>query len=138
MSRDLFSNELTAVQHLEGAKAHLAFADALAAAGATTTEDPVAVGWAITALFYSAVHCVRAYLVSAKKAKVVSHEDFRRLEREFPELNASRAPYQTLKQQSESARYYLNKNFTWADYQKLRRDAARVLNTWEPRVRRVG
>lgn len=131
------STELAADQHIAGAEAHLAFGDSLrAAAGADpgAVEDPTVVGWAITALFYCAVHAVRAYLVAAKGVRVSAHEDMKRYLADYPELRKTSSAYSTLKQESESARYYLNSNFRWKDYDELRKDAARVLATWKPKV----
>lgn len=125
------SRDLTAQQHLAGAEANLAFATQLRTAGAA---DWIVVGWAITALFYSAVHALRAYLLARHGVRVAAHEDMRRLLEAHPELRRTHTAYNHLKQQSESARYYLNPAFTWADYDLLRKDADRVLVTWRPLV----
>jgi hypothetical protein len=126
------SKELTALQHLAGAKANLAFAGGLRTAQAT---DSVVVGWAITALFYSAVHAVRAYLLARHGVRVAAHEDMRSLLQLHPELRRTHTAYNHLKQQSESARYYLNPAFTWSDYDSLLKDAERILTTWGPHVK---
>ncbi len=107
----------------------MAFADALRAG---PNADPATVGWAITALFYAAVHAVRAYVLEHHGIRVVSHEDVRRLRHRFPELRKTESKYAHLKQQSEAARYYLSDHFTWADFDELRRDAEMVLKTWLP------
>lgn len=126
------NQELTAQQHWAGAEANLVFAGKLRSAEA---QDYVVVGWAITALFYSAVHAVRAYLLAHHGVRVVAHEDMRRMLESHPELRRTHTSYNHLKQQSESARYYLNQSFTWADYDKLLKDAERVLSTWRSHVK---
>jgi uncharacterized protein (UPF0332 family) len=126
--------ELTARQHLSGAEANLAFADQL---HRTQGNDFVVVGWAITALFYAAVHAVRAYLLARHGIRVAAHEDMRRLLQEHPELKRTHTSYNHLKQQSESARYYLNPAFTWSDYESLLKDAQKVLATWKPLITRT-
>lgn len=133
MGQPLFdhSPNLTAERHIRGAKNNLAFGDALKASG---QNDPTTVGWAITALFYSAVHTVRAYLLARHKVVVSSHEDVRSFESKYPELKRTSPSYRHLKQQSEKARYYLFERFTWDDYIDLRVDAQRVLSTWEAKV----
>lgn len=137
MGQPLFdrSPELTAERHLEGARCNIAYADSLRDAHVSDAEvDPMVVGWAITALFYAAVHAVRAYLRHAKGVVVSSHEDIRKFEEKYPELRRTEVPYKHLKQQSESARYYLNSRFTWTDYEELRKDAVRVLKVWESKI----
>jgi hypothetical protein len=132
MQRFLSSIEqqLPPLRHLEGAEVNLAFGDALRKAGAS---DPAAVGWAITALFYSALHVVRAY-AATKGDVITSHEDMRSLIHARPELKSTHPSYQNLKQQSEKWRYYLDKQFTWADYDEIRKHADRILKTWKPKV----
>lgn len=93
-------------------------------------------GWAITALFYAAVHATRAYLKACKDIEVSSHDDFRGQLEQYPELKSSRAEYDLLKQQSHSARYYCNPNFTWADYERLLPKANKIASTWRPRAER--
>ena len=122
------SPELTAERHFEGAKATLALADSMHAA---RDDRRFAVGWAITMLFYTAVHAVRGYLLARHRVVVSSHEDIRKYEKEHPELAKMQAPYKELKQQSEAVRYYLNEKFTWDDYAHLRSRAARVLDHWQ-------
>jgi hypothetical protein len=130
MPPDLFarSPELTSERHFEGARATLALADSLNAA---KDERRFAVGWAITMLFYAAVHAVRGYLRLRHGVVVSSHEDIRQFERSYPELLKMQAPYKELKQQSEAVRYYLNEKFTWDDYEHLRLKAKRLLDHWE-------
>lgn len=106
------STDLDPRSHLDGADANLAFGQAIAAA---QPDDPVALGWAVTAVFYAAVHEARAYLRARHGRRIVAHEDMRGVWDAFPEMRAGKAPYTELKQQSESARYYLNRAFTADD-----------------------
>ncbi len=115
--------------HLQAARDHIAHGDFLQSTG---RNDPVTVGWAITALFYGALHAVRAYLKACKDVDVTSHEDFSNHARAYPELKRSQVDYDWLKQESQAARYYCNPNFTWADFVQLRKAANKVLATWEP------
>jgi hypothetical protein len=117
--------------HLRAVQDHIAFGDALKATG---RADATTVGWAITALFYAALHAVRAYLKACKQVDVASHGDFKGYERQFPELRRTALDYNHLKQESQSARYYCNPNFTWDNFDDLRRKAERVANVWVPKA----
>ena len=123
------------------ARAHLAGADANVAFGVSLVEDhpadPVAVGWAITALFYAALHETRAYLAARHGKHVVAHEDMRPVWGAHPEMGRCRAPYTELKQQSESARYYLNQAFDPADFEHLRARYQSVRSLLRPRTERA-
>jgi hypothetical protein len=118
-------------QHLDGSKDFLAHADWLRSSG---RSDSTTVGWAITALFYAAIHAVRAYLVSEKGEKVTAHMEMRHLYNSYPELKRTQKAYDLLKQQSEAARYYLAV-FTWKEFEALRPDAERVLAVWSPKAK---
>ncbi|MBI4702052.1 MAG: hypothetical protein HY744_13015 [Deltaproteobacteria bacterium] len=118
-------------RYLEGAASNLGFADWLKSTG---RDDPTTVGWAITAAFYAAVHAVRAYLLARHGVRVGAHTDMPGLQAQHPELNNTARDYNMLKQESQSARYYLNQRFTWADFDKLRAKAARVQATWRPKT----
>jgi len=122
----------TAAAHIKASSDHLQHGDRLRASG---VNDPVTVGWAITALFYSALHAVRAYLKACKNIEISSHDDHKAKQRhEATELNRTAVDYRQLEQQSQSARYYCNGNFTWDDFDHLRKNANKVANTWIPRA----
>lgn len=125
------ASDLSPEAHLEGAAKNLAYAEWLRAQGRT---DSLAVGWAITALFYSAVHAVRAYLLARHNVKVTSHDDVKSFERQYPEIRRTVIDYEWLKQESHSARYYLSPHFTWDDYAKLRKAAEKIDNTWRTKT----
>jgi hypothetical protein len=125
------SPRLTAESHLAGARSNLDFGDYLLVG---QSPEPTAVGWAITSLFYCAVHALRGYLLARHGVVVSSHEDIRTYELKYPEIKRAGAPYKHLKQQSESARSYLNPRFTWDDYSELRKDAVRVLDHWTKQI----
>lgn len=118
---------VTADKHLQGAARNLAFADRLKKSG---QNDPATLQWAVTALFYAAVHSVRAYLSARHGVQVTAHSDMPGLIAKYPELKGTQRDYDMLKQQSHSARYYLNESFTWDDYDKLRAAAVRISNAW--------
>lgn len=113
-------------KHLQAVEDHVAHGDFLKATGRT---DVITIGWAITALFYSAVHALRAYLRACKGVTIASHDDFHTQQRIYPELNRTKVEYDLLKQESQSARYYCGE-FTWEDFDKLRAKANKVANTW--------
>lgn len=122
--------------HLTAAADHLAHADYLKTTG---RADPITVGWAITALFYAALHAVRAYLKACKKIDVTSHDDFRQQVQQYTELRRTSVEYDLLKQESHAARYYCSQNFTWSDFEVLRKKADKVVNTWrDPTTRCIG
>ena len=113
--------------HLEAVGKHL---DHAAFLRSTNRTDAVTVGWAITALFYAALHSVRGYLKACKQVDVTSHDDFKALVHTHTELKRTSVEYDLLKQESQSARYYCNPNFTWADVDELRKKAEKIANTW--------
>jgi HEPN domain-containing protein len=132
MGRKLSSEDAETVQkHLQGADDQLAHADWLHSSSGRS--DSTTVGWAITSLFYAAVHAVRAYLVSEKGEKVTAHAEMRGFYEKYPELKKTKSAYDLLKQESEGARYYLTK-FTWEDFAKLRPDARKVIAVWGPKA----
>ena len=61
-------------------------------------------GWAVTCLFYSALHLVEAYLVQQGLMSGTHRERHVRMLRE-PNLVSLRSTYNLLKQESELARY---------------------------------
>ncbi len=72
--------------------------------------------WAITALFYSALHRVNAYLVQRGR-QPTSHDLRERLvARELPAIADD---YLALKQRSERARYWPGVTITGADVQSM-------------------
>lgn len=120
------STELSSNAHLAGADSNVRFGELLVA---SRPDDVVAIGWAVTALFYAALHETRAYLMAAHGRRVVAHDDMRSVWGEHPEMRSVRSPYTELKQQSESARYYLNRAFRPDDfvYLKARYEIVRSL-----------
>jgi hypothetical protein len=115
-------------QHVAGIDDHLAFGEYLRQSG---RNDPTTVGWGITALFYSAIHAVRGYLQANHRERVSSHNDMRRFYDKYPELRKTKDEYDELKQQSQSARYYLNPNFDWSDYDELKKSALKIQDAWQ-------
>lgn len=111
------TESLSARTHLDGADANVRFGESLAQ---SPGADATALGWAITALFYASVHETRAYLVARHAKRVVAHDDMRGLWDQHPEMRPAKAPYTELKQQSESARYYLNPAFLPEDFEYLK------------------
>ncbi len=125
------SDQTGAETHLRAVTEHIAHGEWLKSSGRT---DATTVGWAITALFYAALHSVRAYLKACKNVDVSSHDDFKAYERQFPELKKTALDYNFLKQESQSARYYCNPNFTWTNFDDLRKKAERVAGIWVPKA----
>jgi hypothetical protein len=61
-------------------------------------------GWAVTCLFYSALHLVEAYLVSVNLTSS-NHRDRHTAMQRVPALQSVFRRYNHLKQQSENSRY---------------------------------
>lgn len=114
-------------QHLEGAKTLTAKAQELSA---------LCNGWAITALFYAAVHWVRSYLVVRHQRHVEAHEAMRQVWRDFPEMRSIRSEYELLKKESEQFRYYLVE-FSPEDFTKLKVKLDKIRSTLQPRIQRA-
>jgi len=113
-------------RHLDGADRFFEHADFLRGSGRT---DPTTIGWAITALFYSALHELRAYIQARHNREIATHEDMRDLPSTYPELRKTSTDYEELKQQSQGARYYM-KEFTWDDFARLRSTVTRIKSCW--------
>lgn len=128
------STDPSARAHLDGADANVAFGEMLANAHGT---DAVAVGWAVVAMFYAAIHETRAYLVARHGMRVVAHEDMRRVWTDHPEMSPAKAPYTDLKQQSESVRYYLNRQFTSHDVAHFKGRYELVRSVLRPKTERA-
>jgi hypothetical protein len=111
--------------HLKGAY------DCIAFSSRVVEHIPEHCGWAVTAIFYAAVHFVRAYLTSVKGCVITRHEDLRTKYDEYPELRRVKAAYEHLKQQSEKARYYATP-FALTDVTSLRRQLETVSKTIIP------
>lgn len=91
----------------------------------------------MVAMFYAAIHETRAYLVARHGMRVVAHEDMRGVWTHHPEMSPAKAPYTDLKQQSESVRYYLNRQFTSADVVHFKSRYERVRSVLRPRTERA-
>lgn len=85
--------------------------------------------WAVTALFYSALHEMRAYAIAAYGHRVTSHEGWRKFEKNHPELRRTASQYDLLKQYSQTARYYLEVHSD-QDFAKLRERVITIKNAW--------
>jgi hypothetical protein len=117
--------------HLRQAHANLAQAQRLLA---TSTGDPTAMQWVVTAAFYCAVHCIEAHL--AAQVQLPPQKRHSRTHRQRQVVMADPgagippdvyAAYRMLKWRSEGARYLLQQ-FT------LRRVREEILGTCLPRV----
>jgi hypothetical protein len=84
--------------HLSRAIENEQFADSLNSSSSLETD------WAITALFYSAVHYVDAYLVVAR-SKPIDHQERERMIERNGTLSGIFMPYRELKRMSRAARY---------------------------------
>lgn len=91
----------------------------------------MAVRWAITALFYSAMHALDAYMLGRHGEVPSEHRDrwpwFR--DRRYPELKRFAHDYKELYDNSRDARYY-PVVFTWGDYDKLRVRSRHMIDRW--------
>jgi hypothetical protein len=93
-------------------------------------------GWAVTAMFYSAVHRVRAYLFAHHGERIARHDDMRDQWRKYPEMRPIKVEYELLKQESEQARYYLAE-FTPAEVEALRQYLQRIQRMLEAKTARA-
>jgi hypothetical protein len=118
--------DLTTQEHLQIAKQNLEFGDWLQSSG---RNDPTTVGWAVTALFYAALHEIRAYLLAHHQVKIGDHQELRRFEVDYPELKRTSQDYHQLKIDSELARYNTG-TFSWQDYVELRTNVERIIRCW--------
>jgi hypothetical protein len=67
----------------------------------------------------------------------VAHDDMRGVWNAYPEMSAGRAPYTDLKQQSESARSYLNREFTADDFAHFRGLYSRIRSLLRSKTERA-
>jgi hypothetical protein len=88
-------------QHLEKSLANRTFAESL------TLENHTRVGWALTALFYSALHSVDAYLSTRGKSDL-KHQQRNRFISEDSELSGMYGEYKDLFVLSINARYLMH------------------------------
>jgi hypothetical protein len=117
----------TGGEHLAGARQNLAFAQIL--------RSQAHCGWAVTVLFYSAVHFTRAYLASCHGIRIVRHEDMNEAWKRYPDLAQIRSSYDLLKQQSHKHRYYLVR-FDARTFDLLMGHIEKINSTLEPLVTR--
>lgn len=87
-------------EHLERARANERFAESL------DFSLEVDFAWAITALFYSALHYVDAYCVKFIH-KPINHDDRERIMDDNGFLSEILKPYMALQHASKQARYHL-------------------------------
>jgi len=87
-------------KHLHASADHEAFARRVLSRAAD--ED---LGWALVAVFYAALHAVRAYFAT-HGAEVSSHEEGESQFRKRPEISRSFVKYKALKEMSEGYRYF--------------------------------
>ena len=127
------SSDLDVAGHLALAREQIAYADWLATSG---RADPVTVGWAITAVYYAALHAASGYVLARHGDRVATHADRDRWFRPggFPEFSrVDRTDYLDLKRQSEAARYH-GQIFGWPDFAKLRARAAQFVAKFSGRT----
>jgi hypothetical protein len=85
-------------EHLYKANGNAKFADAIIPVG------PIIIGWALTVLFYSALHYIEAYNAKFNK-HFTSHHDRNDDLRNHPVLDPIYDDYMDLKNYSSNARY---------------------------------
>ncbi len=104
--------------HLRKAERNRDFADRL------PKSDPTQIGWALTALFYSALHYVEGYL-AAFGFYTGNHKVLREEIDGNPQLQALSDDYQELFDYSYNARYRM-RNYAPADFSKARAAFSRI------------
>ncbi len=131
MTRSPFStsNPLTPKEHVDGATENFRFAEWLH--DSSGADSPSKERWAITLLFYSAVHYVRAYLLAEKGIVINEHKALWDLIKyDYPLINRPKGAYNFLYVASRAGRYYF-KTFTKADYDDCRMKAANIRSNIE-------
>jgi hypothetical protein len=83
--------------------------------------------WAVTAMFYSTLHLVDAFL-AIRSTHPESHEERGRLIRTYTQLQRRRMDYRELEERSKDARYRCLP-FTSQQVDAIRRDAFEPLKT---------
>jgi hypothetical protein len=125
--------ELTVEDHLHLADELLALA---AWGAAARPDDGLAVGWAVTQVFYAAVHGLSACVLARHGVRAPAHQDRGRWFNEYPELRKGEAwDYRALKQASEGSRYR-GVPYTAAQYAAHRTTAERLIAHWAAMARK--
>ncbi len=125
--------ELTIEDHLRLAEELFALA---AWGAAARPDDGLAVGWAVTQVFYAAVHGLSACVLARHGVRAPAHQDRGRWFAEYPEFRKSEAwDYRGLKRASEESRYQ-GVPYTAAQYAAHRTTAERLLAHWAAMARR--
>ena len=99
---------------MPGSAEHLAKAAANGRFLSNIVEQQLAPDWAVTVLFYRAVHAVEAWF-ARQNLHHTSH--IRRNQAVFAHLNEIAAPYRKLHDLSRIARYEADGLVTWTDYE---------------------
>jgi len=76
--------------------------------------------WAVTVLFYAALHYVDAYLAKAANQHPGNHDERDRLIQSHSKTSAARPYYRRLKDRATEARYQCTKTITPATVSSLR------------------
>jgi hypothetical protein len=115
-------------QHSDWAERNEQFADSL------DLSTNIGVNWAITALFYAALHYVDAYLSSRGKREA-DHERREWVIQNDPILSEIWQPYRYLKHLSREARYEIAP-YTEVEFRKAKQRLQQVKKYILPRVER--
>ena len=101
----------TQTEHIDWAERNERFAESL------DRSDPSGAAWAITAVFYAALHYVDAYFVSHSLGRPANHSQRDSRIGDSADLGAVYPMYRRLKDMSQQARYELAR-YTEIDYLK--------------------
>lgn len=111
-------------QHLEQAKRNAAFAERLLGDGDVGQE------WAMTAVFYAAVHYGRAVVAAAQLGTLTSHHSFESyLQRDLKAPPHIYKAYRFMKDEAEAARYDC-RAFTVDDVKKIQGTKFILFRDW--------
>lgn len=120
------SSDLSVEDHLRVADELFELAAWLIAA----RPEGFANGWAVTHVFYAAVHALSACVLARHGVRAPAHQDRFHWFREYPELRKSEAwDYRLLKTASEESRYR-GQRYTVAQYTEFRATAEKLCKHW--------
>jgi len=89
----------------------------------------VAIRWAVTALFYAALHALSAYMLHRYDVVALEHKHRWPWLRTYSELKRFAYDYRELYERSHAARYS-PATFTGSDYDKLRARGRHMIERW--------
>jgi hypothetical protein len=126
------SPALTAIHHLTAVDDNLRMVRILRSVQPT---DITCVRWAVTALFYAAVHSLNAYVRHRYQVGVRSHRARDKWFAAYPELARFEVEYNDLRVNSEFARYS-SVAVSWQQYDAIEQRSMPMIDHWRVEAQR--